>query len=159
MIDTTLERFQSYEQYLDDHMSDEDLFYLEDKELARQLIEVGYHGKGEILTREQFAKRIDAIAQAKKNKNANQPKALSHAGCKIAHSPFLTALAEREELVRNGRMTTIIFIRDQKKGKNEISGYIDLAHRLKTDDFKLIFEGKKTLLPKPSDLSYYNWDA
>ena len=27
-------------------MSDEDLFYLEDKELARQLIEVGYHGKG-----------------------------------------------------------------------------------------------------------------
>jgi hypothetical protein len=27
-------------------MEDEDLFYLEDKELARQLIEVGYHGKG-----------------------------------------------------------------------------------------------------------------
>ncbi len=52
MIDTTLEKFETYEQYLDDHMSDEDLFYLEDKELARQLIEVGYHGKGEILTRE-----------------------------------------------------------------------------------------------------------
>lgn len=29
-------------------MSDEDLFYLEDKELARQLIEVGYHGKGKL---------------------------------------------------------------------------------------------------------------
>ncbi len=71
----------------------------------------------------------------------------------------MKALAEREELVRNGRMTTIIFIRDQKKGKNEISGYIDLAHRLKTEDFRLYFEGKKTLLPKPSDLSYYNWDA
>ena len=53
MMDTSqLENFDSYEQYLDDHMSPEDLFYLEDKELARQLIEVGYHGKGEILTRE-----------------------------------------------------------------------------------------------------------
>jgi hypothetical protein len=29
-------------------MSEEDLFYLEDKELVRQLIEVGYHGKGEL---------------------------------------------------------------------------------------------------------------
>jgi hypothetical protein len=35
-------------------MTDQDLFYLEDQELARQLIEVGYHGKGEILTREQY---------------------------------------------------------------------------------------------------------
>jgi len=36
-------------------MSEEDLFYLEDKELSRQLIELGYHGKGgEILTRDQF---------------------------------------------------------------------------------------------------------
>jgi len=89
MIDNTLENFETYEKYLDDHMSDEDLFYLEDKELARQLIEVGYHGKGEILTREQFNKRKLAIAEAKKNKNANQPKKLSHDGCKINHSVFL----------------------------------------------------------------------
>jgi hypothetical protein len=34
-------------------MSDEDLFYLEDKELARQLIEVGYHGKG--ITKQLFS--------------------------------------------------------------------------------------------------------
>ncbi len=35
-------------------MQEEDLFYLEDNELARQLIEVGFHGKGEVLTRKQF---------------------------------------------------------------------------------------------------------
>ena len=52
MIDTTLENYADYEEYLDDLMSDEDLFYLEDKELARPLIEVGYHGKGEILPRD-----------------------------------------------------------------------------------------------------------
>ena len=56
-------------------------------------------------------------------------------------------------------MTTIIFIRAKPEGKNEISGYIDLAHRLKTEDFKQYFDGRKLLLPKPSDLSYYNWDT
>ena len=140
-------------------MQPDDVFYLEDKELARQLIEVGYHGKSEILTREQFHKRKVAIAEAKKNKNANQPKALSHANCKIDSFPFLKALSKREELVRNGRMTTIIFIRDKQKDKSEISGYIDLAHRLKTEEFKLYFERKKKLLPRPTDLSYYNWDT
>ena len=54
MLDNGLNKYTKYEDYLDDQMSDEDLFYLEDKELARQLIEVGYHGKGEILTRDQF---------------------------------------------------------------------------------------------------------
>ena len=57
MIDNGLADFDKYEDYLDKQMSDEDLFYLEDTELARQLIEVGYHGKGEILTREQFEDR------------------------------------------------------------------------------------------------------
>ena len=54
MLDNGLAEYEKYEDYLDDQLSDEDLFYLEDKELARQLIEMGYHGKGEILTREQF---------------------------------------------------------------------------------------------------------
>ena len=57
MIDTTLEQYAKYEDYLDDHIADDDLFYLEDKELARQLISVGYHGKSDILSREQFQKK------------------------------------------------------------------------------------------------------
>ena len=50
-IDNTLEQFETYEAYLDSQMDEKDLFYLEDNELARQLIEVGFHGKGEVLTR------------------------------------------------------------------------------------------------------------
>ena len=34
-IDTTLEQYDTYEQYLDDQMDEKDLFYLEDQELAR----------------------------------------------------------------------------------------------------------------------------
>ena len=50
------------------------MFYLEDKELARKLIEVGYHGKGDILSRQQFEEKKQAIAEDIKNRNANQPK-------------------------------------------------------------------------------------
>lgn len=38
-----------------------------------------------------------------------------------------------------------------------MSGYIDYAHRLKTEDFRHIFSGHVKLVPKPTDLSYYNW--
>jgi hypothetical protein len=72
--------------------------------------------------------------------------------------PFLKALAEREEKVLNGRLLTIIFLRIENPAKKmEVSGYIDYAHRLKTEDFRPIFEGTVKLVPKPTDLSYYNW--
>ena len=116
-MDGSLEQYKDYEQYLDDHMLESDLYYLEDKELVRQLIELGYHGKGEILTREQFQTRKQSMEEAIRNKNANQAKSLAQAGCKFDDSPFLTALAEREERVRNGRLTTIIFIREKRKDK------------------------------------------
>mmetsp|Transcript_18248 Transcript_18248/g.50337 ORF Transcript_18248/g.50337 Transcript_18248/m.50337 type:complete len:139 (-) Transcript_18248:19-435(-) len=41
----------------------------------------------------------------------------------------------------------------------QVSGYIDYAHRLKTENFEPYFERKKKLMPKPSDLSYYNWET
>ncbi len=55
-------------------MLDSDLYYLEDKELVRQLIGLGYHGKGEILTREQFQTLMQSMEDAIRNKNANQAK-------------------------------------------------------------------------------------
>lgn len=52
MDNNGLANFKDYEAYLDEQTSDTDLFYLEDKELARKLIEVGLHGKGEVLSRD-----------------------------------------------------------------------------------------------------------
>jgi hypothetical protein len=69
------------------------------------------------------------------------------------------ALAEREELLRSGKLTTILFLRDYNNKGHEISGYIDLAYRMRTEDFVPIFEKRKRLLPKLSDLSYYNWET
>ena len=73
-------------------------------------------------------------------------------------NPFLEALANREEGLRNGRLTTILFIRDERN-KRQVSAYIDLADRMKTEDFKLIFGGRKNIVPKVTDLSYYSWEG
>uniref|UniRef100_A0A8C2XU89 Cilia- and flagella-associated protein 299 n=1 Tax=Cyclopterus lumpus TaxID=8103 RepID=A0A8C2XU89_CYCLU len=90
---------------------------------------------------------------------------------------FLRALAEREEANRSGKMSvstllhhsncyvmgfpsnisSVIFIRDHNPLGREVSGYIDYAHRLKTQDFEPYFSGKKKLVPRRSDLCYYNW--
>jgi hypothetical protein len=53
---------------------------------------------------------------------------------------------------------TIIFIRDRNAKSQEVSGYIDYAHRLKTEEFEGYFTGKKKLVPRPTDLSFYNWE-
>ena len=52
LLDSNLDNYNSYEDYLDAQRTDEDLFYLEDTELVRQLYEVGCHGKTELLTRQ-----------------------------------------------------------------------------------------------------------
>jgi len=128
-----------------------------DEELARQLVELGYRGSGEVLKREEFEAR-KAAAEASRLSKKSQQKTLASSG-KELKDPFLRALAQREESNRSGKMTSIIFIRDKNVRGQEISGYIDFAHRLKTEDFEPYFTGKKRLLPRPSDLSFYNWET
>eukprot|EP00828_Plagiopyla_frontata_P013375 TRINITY_DN17906_c0_g1_i1.p1 TRINITY_DN17906_c0_g1~~TRINITY_DN17906_c0_g1_i1.p1 ORF type:complete len:165 (-),score=25.30 TRINITY_DN17906_c0_g1_i1:260-754(-) len=151
--DTRLDKFKTYEDYLDDKITGEDLEYLEDIELARQLKEQGYHAKTEIISREQFEKKKKAIEEARNNQNKDKNKFLAHLEIqnqeKLKKSNFLQELADREEQVLNGKLLTIIFIRQETQGgKGEISGYIDYAHRLKTEDFRPIFEGKKIITTK-----------
>ena len=76
-----------------------------------------------------------------------------------ALSSYSQALAQREEAVRNGKLTTIVFIRDRNSKKQEISGYIDFAHRLKTENLEPVFDRKRRFLPKASDLSFFNWET
>jgi len=158
-VDAIATEFETYEDYLDKQITPTDLYYLEDVELARQLVELGYRGNGEILRREEFEARKEAAELARQQKANKKPKKLASAGKDLDGFPLLKALAQREEAVRNGKLTTIIFIRDRNAKKQEISGYIDYAHRLKTENLEPIFECKKRLLPKPSDLSFFNWET
>ena len=61
----SLGKYQTYEDYLDDQVQPEDMYYLEDEELARQLVELGYRGNGETLKREEFEARKKAEREKK----------------------------------------------------------------------------------------------
>ncbi|XP_064383111.1 cilia- and flagella-associated protein 299-like [Halichondria panicea] len=156
--DTIVTEYATYEDYLDSQITPTDLFYLEDEELACQLVELGYRGSGEVLKREDFELRKEAAA-ASKLARRDQLRVLCSAGKDLQGSVFLEGLAQREETNRNGKISSIIFIRDRNAKGQEISGYIDYAHRLKVDDFDPIFSSRKKLLPRHSDLSFYNWDT
>jgi len=154
--DKSVLEYATYEDYLDDYVTPEDLFYLEDPDNARQIVELGYRNK-DFLVRDDFeaAKKAALDGPSKRRKSLD---AVCSVGKDLKDRAFLYSLAQREELVRNGKLSTIIFIRHVVPGKgHEISGYIDYGHRLHTEEFSEYFEGTKTLLPKPSDLSYYNW--
>jgi hypothetical protein len=155
--------FASYEDYLDTQVTPQDLFYLENQELARHIVELGYKGKN-LLTRQQFEemkkKSADSLNQAALNnlrKNKKKKERMASYGQDLTDFPLLKWLAERESAVRNGEKSVIIFIRDHDVKDCEVSGYIDYGHRLKNENFEEYFSRKKRLMPKTSDLSYWNW--
>ena len=47
-----VEQFDTYEDYLDSQLTSTDLNYLEDEDMARQLVELGYRGLGDTIRRE-----------------------------------------------------------------------------------------------------------
>lgn len=153
-----VERFETYEDYLDSQLTANDMGYLEDEEMARQLVELGYRGLGDTLRREDFESRKKILMERTSQKHLI-PKQLASLDKDFSDFPFLQALADREELIRTGKLTTIIFVRDFNSKGQEISGYIDLAHRMRVEDFVPIFEQKKRLLPRAADLSFYNWET
>ncbi|XP_065194166.1 cilia- and flagella-associated protein 299-like [Sycon ciliatum] len=157
-IDDVVGKFPTYDAYLDSRVDKRDLFFLEDEETARRLYELGFPGKGEHISREEFDERKRQVELAKQTKEPD-PTDLSSADCDLSHSPFLRCLAEKEEGNREGYESTIIFLRGLNELGQEVSAYIDYADRLQKEDFKQYFQGKKVLLPKPTDLSYFNWNT
>ncbi|CAD7693407.1 unnamed protein product [Nyctereutes procyonoides] len=60
-VDNVVAQFDTYEDFLDSQITTVDLYYLEDESLARQLVELGYRGTGEVVKREDFEARKAAI--------------------------------------------------------------------------------------------------
>jgi len=158
-VDRVAVAYDTYDDYLDSQITPNDLYFLEDDELARQLVELGYRGSGEVLKREEFEERKAAAEKARLAKLRNEPRQLASAGKSFEGYPLLRALAEREELVRNGKLTTIVFIRDRNQKGQEVSGYIDFGHRLKAENFEPYFTRKKRFMPRSTDLSFFNWET
>ncbi|XP_075565494.1 LOW QUALITY PROTEIN: cilia- and flagella-associated protein 299 [Pelecanus crispus] len=148
---------RTYEEYLEAQLTAPDLRYLESEAVARQLVELGVAGCGAVLQREEFRARAAAAAGRSPPRSNTPQQSLASVGKELKDN-FLRALAEREEGNRTGKISSIIFIRDRNSRRQEVSAYIDYAHRLTTDDFEVYFSGKKRLFPRNTDLSFYNWD-
>ncbi|KYO26562.1 hypothetical protein Y1Q_0002183 [Alligator mississippiensis] len=72
-LDHVVTAFGTYEEYLDSQVTTQDLYYLENEEMARQLVELGFRGSGEVLKREEFEAR-KAAAEASRLSERTQQK-------------------------------------------------------------------------------------
>lgn len=147
--------FETYEAYLDSIASWQDMFYLEDQVLARAVVELGYRGTAEFMKRQEFDEKRREYEASKVARDVHEGQ-LASEGLTL-QDPLLKALAEREACNRDGRVTTIIFLRNVNERNQEISGYIDFDQRLKTDAFQDYFTGQARLMPRLNDMAYFNW--
>lgn len=154
--DQVVTRFDNYYEFLSEFIKPEDRMYLEDEDLARDVKELYEINKGDIKSKADFDRKKQELEMLGKVDESKE-KPLFSQGKTFEKGTFLYELASREQEVRNGRKSTIIFIRYKDQYGKENSAYIDYRERLKNDNFEEIFNGTKDLIPKPTDLSYYNW--
>ncbi|KAL8275078.1 hypothetical protein Esti_000957 [Eimeria stiedai] len=164
-LEEELRGAETYEDYLDSFITDNERMYLKNEELSRQLVEIGCL-KGAVLSKESFYAKAEALDQqqkAAKRGGGGAERYVSWVGggpSQLATGSSLAKqLSAREELIRCGSLSTIAFVRDRNDKGHEVSGYIDLADRLKTNEYQAVIAGTKKLLPRPGDLSYFNWDT
>ncbi|XP_035216225.1 cilia- and flagella-associated protein 299-like [Stegodyphus dumicola] len=154
-LQSAVDSFSTYEEYLDSLLTNDDLNFLQDKALCRDLLALGYHSSKRIIPKDLFVRRK---AEKKAEFTKRKEKALKLCSKdKDISEPLMQALAEREEDNLMGRLLTIIFIRDENEKGDEISSYIDYALKLRTEDWELYFSGEKKIVPTETDLSFYNW--
>jgi hypothetical protein len=151
-----ISKIETYAQFLDRFVTEEDRMYLEDEELCRDVKELYAVNKGEIRCKADFDRKKREIEEMNREEDTKE-RPLFSLNMNYRKGSFLDQLQERESEVRNGRKSTIIFIRYKDKKGKETSSYIDYRERLKNDEMEGIFKEGKPLLPKPTDLSYYNW--
>lgn len=158
-LEEELRHAETYEDYLDSFITEADRTYLQDEQMARQLVEIGCL-RGTVLSREEFYAKAEALDEQQRSAARSGRVCLFSPGaslCPLKCTTLVRQLFSREELLRSGCLSSIVFVRDFNAKGHEISGYMDLADRLKAEDFPAVLDGRKRLLPRPGDLSYYNW--
>ena len=152
-----ISKSQTYAQFLDSFVTEEDKKYLEDEELARDVKELYSLNKGEIRSKADFDVKKKEMEESNKEEENIELKYFSE-DMKYKNGTFLAQLKQREKDIQSGQKSTIIFVRYKDKKGVETSAYIDFRERLKDEEeMNGIFKEGRPLLPKPTDLSYYNW--
>ena len=152
-----ISKSQTYAQFLDSFVTEEDKKYLEDEELARDVKELYSLNKGELRSKADFDMKKKEMEESNKEEENIELKYFSE-DMKYKNGTFLAQLKQREKDIQSGQKSTIIFVRYKDKKGVETSAYIDFRERLKDEEeMNGIFKEGRPLLPKPTDLSFYNW--
>lgn len=150
-------KLKTYEDYLNTKIDDDDRYFLEEDELCRDVKDLYAVNKGEIKSKEDFLKKKKEYEDRNKEVDTKEKKPFSQ-GKTYSPDSLLYELQQREVDVKNARKSTIIFIRYKESKYKETSAYIDFRERLRSSDMEDFFNEKKDLIPKITDLSYYNWN-
>jgi len=150
-----IENYETYQQFLDSRMMQQDVDYISDVSMIRKLIELGYRTDKEELSEAEFYRRKTEIARLRRIKRLGLKYVISY-NMNFANDPLLANLKLREGPNKTGEIHSVVFVMCLDTKGIEVSGYIDLAHRLVTDNFEKIFKKQKLLIPKHSDLSHCN---
>ncbi|KAJ6646105.1 Cilia- and flagella-associated protein [Pseudolycoriella hygida] len=163
--DRQLLDYDTYEDYLDSLIHDEDMFYLRNKDIARMVAALGFKSLTDVLTKKQFHHKKEVIREVLYP--SQKPHILFSAHCH-SDEPLLQELATRERPNRVGMMSTIISLTHRQSNGVEISGFIDYEESLRktilefeedSTDWCAIFKETERIKPKTNDLGYYNWST
>ncbi|KAF4722042.1 hypothetical protein FOZ62_000141 [Perkinsus olseni] len=155
--DDFFEKYASYEDYLDAQPTS--FIWFAGILPARDCTLDDTDSTSEVLSRAEFNEKRRVVEREKRRRLQSMVKVLASADKDLTAFPTLRHLAAREEMARSGKIVSIIFIRDRNAKGQEISGYIDYGHRLKTENFEAYFSREKRILPRPTDLCFYNWET
>ena len=97
-----ISKIKTYAEFLDKFVTKEDLIYLEDEELARDVKELYAVNKGEIRSKADFDRKKKEIESMNKEEDSKERDPFSK-GMVYKKGSFLEMLQERESEVRNGR--------------------------------------------------------
>ena len=147
--------YDNYDEYLDSLVDDKDIQFLQDRELARFLVELGYR-QNNALTRQGYAdKKMQLEMTAKINEASEASEYLI--GVSESDSVLMKAVKERYKANKDGHMNTILYLYTIREDGTCISGHVDLAYRISRKSFLHILTQSKPLVPCQTDLTCYHW--
>ncbi|XP_034099250.1 cilia- and flagella-associated protein 299-like [Drosophila nasuta] len=160
-LNLRLLNYKSYDDYLNSFIKTEDYRYIGSIAIIKNLVKLGYRCSDKVYEESEFNYLRNKVH------DYLNPKITSVLYGKYFNGTdnALKALMEREEYNLTGILSTIIFVQIRQRNGFDIAGYIDYEQRLRESslhkpdctNWKSVFEGKKLIKPKKSDLSYYDW--
>ena len=107
--DEVVDRFETYEEYLDTFISDDDMTYLGEEEIARVIVELGYRSSG-TLSREKFFQTKAELSAARNISSKQEVDSEGDVSSQAETNVLLEVIRERFSCHLDNSLNTILFL-------------------------------------------------